>query len=235
MIRVKSLMQNANPSSETKAAEELPARASDELTRLVGPAPATPPSTPGRRPSRRGPVMVAAIACGAAVAFGVFLASGGDGPASGPTTAASSGPGTEEGGQSAADEPYFATARELEDAADLVVLARVGSSGLDEANTSSPEAVATAEVLATAKGSATDRPGKSIKIAYTVPGTGPETAELSAGATYVFFLERQDNGQLTLVSTTQGFYSVEGSRAVPGPDNDVLMSALVHQALGLSG
>ena len=66
-MREKPLIKNANPVPDP-AHEGLSERAAEELAALVGPGGATPTAAP-RRSSRRGFVL-AAVACGAAVAIG---------------------------------------------------------------------------------------------------------------------------------------------------------------------
>lgn len=115
------------------------------------------------------------------------------------------------GGGPMADEPYFRTTAELESASVLIVRARLGA-GHEETSDGLTETVATAEVLATAKG--TSPTGGRIELAYTTPGSGPETADLAAGKEYVLLLDELDGGRFTPVNTTQGVYGVDGGHAV---------------------
>ena len=213
-MRVKPLIKNANP-VPGPAHEGLSERAAEELAALVGPGGATPTAAP-RRPSRRGFVM-AAVACGAAVAIGVFSLR------SDPAGPPDAGPGV------MVDEPSYGSTARLEGAADLIVRARLGA-GHEETVDDVPTTVATAKVLATAKG---EPAGDAIAVAYTTPGSGPETAGLGAGKEYVLLLERGDGGRYFLVNTTQGWYAVEGGAAVAGKDNDVALSPGVRKALRL--
>ncbi|WP_228386928.1 hypothetical protein [Streptomyces katsurahamanus] len=129
------------------------------------------------------------------------------------------------------DEFSYPTTAELEGAADLIVRARPGEGretdldGYAASTTLTP-----AKVLATAKGEVA---GKSIQIAHTTPGSGPETTALTKSKEYVLLLDRQDDGRYTLVNTTQGAYEVTRGRAVAGEDNDVPLSRDVANALGL--
>ncbi|MGR3937854.1 hypothetical protein [Streptomyces sp. BRA346] len=129
-----------------------------------------------------------------------------------------------------ADEPYFDSTARLESAANVIVRARLGAAG-EEAVEDVRTTVATAKVVATAKGRTS---GDSIQVAYTTPGSGPETAGLTAGKEYVLLLERGEGGRYVLVNTTQGWYAVDDGAAVPGKDNDVALSAGVRKALRLA-
>lgn len=219
MINVKSLVTRANPVPE---ADGLSARAREELAALTGTGPAAGrPAPVRRRPrplSRRG-ALVGALACVAAVvvAGAAFFAL--DGP---------QGPG---GGGQVADEPYFATAAELEGATDLIVRARLGE-GHEETVDGIRETVATARVTATAKGSAPA--GGTVEVAYTTPGFAAETADLVEGHEYVMLLGATDGGRFTLVNTVQGAYRVEGGRPVPSDANEVALSPEVVTSLGLA-
>ncbi|KOV89515.1 LigA protein [Streptomyces sp. NRRL B-3648] len=233
LMRVKPLITNANPVPDA-AHGTLSARAADELATLVGPDGTPPPAAPRRSP-RRGYLM-AAVACGAAVAVGAvtLLSLPGDpaGP-SGHQAARSSGPaGAGEGtdGGLSADEPYFGSTAELERAAHVIVRARLGS-GHEETGGGVRTTVATAKVVATAKG---ETPGDAIRVSYTTPGSGPETAGLSAGKEYVLLLDKGEGGDYVLVNTTQGWYEVEGGAAVAAKDNGVALSPAVRKALRLA-
>ncbi|MGA6171783.1 hypothetical protein ACPEIF_16240 [Streptomyces sp. NPDC012600] len=216
MMRVKSLIRAANPLPAPKTEQKgdgLSDRARAELAALVE-AP-TPPAAPRRLP-RRG-LLVAAGACtAAAVVVGV-------------AAAVLSGQYEPSGGVMA-DEPFYSSAAELEEAADLIVLARLGA-GREETVDGIDRTTATAAVAATAKGA---DPGRTVEVSYTTPGSGPETADLTEGKEYVLLLDAQDDGRFTLVNTTQGVYGVNGGRAVAGPDNDVVLSAGVLKALRLT-
>lgn len=216
-MRVKPLIKNANP-VPGPAHEGLSERAAEELAALVGPGGATPAAAP-RRSSRRGFVM-AAVACGAAVAIGGVTLVGLRSDPAGPPDA---GPGV------MVDEPSYGSTARLEGAADLIVRARLGA-GHEETVDDVRTTVATAKVLATAKG---ETAGAAIQVAYTTPGSGPETAGLGVGKEYVLLLERGDGGRYFLVNTTQGWYAVEGGAAVAGKDNDVALSPGVRKALRL--
>ncbi|MFT9669180.1 hypothetical protein ACMZ5F_22860 [Streptomyces rhizosphaericola] len=217
MMRVKSLVGAANPVPAPEREQQpdgLSARALTELAALVGTP--TPSAAPRRTPRRR--LLIAAGACtvaAAAVAVGV--------------TAVLSGL-EEPGGGPLADEPFYASTAELEEEADLIVLARLGA-GREETADDSDRTVATAVVAATAKGA---DPGRTVEVSYTTPGSGPETADLTEGKEYVLLLDAQDDGRFTLVNTTQGVYEVNGGRAVAGADNDVTLSTGVLKALRLT-
>ncbi|MET9057570.1 hypothetical protein [Streptomyces antibioticus] len=232
-MREKSLIKNANPVPDT-ADEGLSARAADELATLIG-SPGATFSAVARRPARRG-LLVAAVACGAAVVIGVgtLFALQGDpaGPSSNAAVPSSSRaePGESDGGGIITDEPYYDSTAKLEGAASLIVRARLGA-GHEESVDGVSTTVATAQVTATAKG---ETPGDSIRVSYTTPGTGPETAGLSAGKEYVLLLAGSEDGNYFLVNTTQGWYTVEDGTAVAGADNGVALSPAVRKALGLS-
>ncbi|WP_329366992.1 hypothetical protein [Streptomyces sp. NBC_01483] len=233
MINVKSLVQHVDPVPDPPT-NAMSARARDELAELIGSdligselirsdlvgAVETKRRGSARRPSRRG-VLVAAVACtAAAVVAGVavFALDDPKEPGGG-------------GGGPMADEPYFKTAAELESASVLIVRARLGA-GHEETSDGLTETVATAQVLATAKGASPT--GGRIELAYTTPGSGPETADLAAGKEYVLLLDELDGGRFTPVNTTQGVYGVDGGHAVAGADNDVTLSAGVIKALKLT-
>nr|WP_236070548.1 hypothetical protein [Streptomyces polyasparticus] len=212
-MRVKSLIRNANP--VPPPAGPLSDRAARELAALVG-----PDTAPARRAPARGPRLALAVSAAAAViAAALFFGlRGGDGPGEG-------GPG---GGGVMADEPYYGTTAELERAADVVLRVRLGAGRpVDDATT-----VAPARVLATGKGRAPDSP---IEVAYSTPGTGPETAPLTAGEEYVLLLSLGEDGRYYLVSSVQGWYEVDGGRTVGDEDNAVRLSPGVREALGLAG
>ncbi|KNE84099.1 MULTISPECIES: hypothetical protein [Streptomyces] len=214
MIRVKSLMRQVNPVPPETAAGLAPRGAAGAGV------PGTGEGLPGRarRPRRRG-LLVAALAAGAAVvaaavAVPVLWENGTDGP---------------EG--LLADEPYYATTGELEGAADLIVRARLDSAR-ETQEQGFPATVATADIAATAKGRA---PGRTVRISYTRPDSGPEAPDLAVGRSYVLLLERQDDGLYTPVNSTQGSYRVTAQRAQAGADNDVALSEATLTALGLTG
>ncbi|SMF85705.1 hypothetical protein [Streptomyces sp. Amel2xC10] len=231
-MREKSLIKNANPVPDT-ADKGLSPRAADELATLIG-SPEATFSTVARRPARRG-LFVAAVACAAAVVIGGGLfALQGDpaGPNSDAAVPSSSRaePGQSDGGGTITDEPYYDSTAELEGAASLIVRARLGA-GHEKSADGVSTTVATAQVTAIAKG---ETPGDSIRVSYTTPGTGPETAGLSAGKEYVLLLAGSEDGSYFLVNTTQGWYTVEDGTAVAGRDNGVALSPAVRKALGLS-
>ena len=210
-VRVKSLVQGVNPVPDATV-DGLSASAREEL---VGPAGAVRT----QRPSRRG-ILVSAIACTAAavVATVAVLALNGS---------------KEPGGSDIpmADEPYYRTTAALEDASVLIVRARLGV-GHEETTDGLTETVATAQVLATAKGASPA--GGRIELAYTTPGSGPETADLAAGKEYVLLLDTLDGNHFTPVNTTQGVYGVEDGHTVAGHDNDVPLSRGVLKALRMT-
>ncbi|MFK4144586.1 hypothetical protein [Streptomyces sp. NPDC004065] len=225
-MRVKSLVRNANPVPEATH-EGLSARAAGELAALVGSESAVPAAAPRRAP-RRG-LLVAAVACAAALAVGgVSLLALHD--SGGPGSHQAGGPGTGPGGNAMADEPYYGRTAALEGAANVIVRARIGSGrqvSLEGVDTT----VASAKVVATAKGAPS---GESIEVAYTTPGSGPETTRFTAGHEYVLLLDRGPGGRYVLVNTTQGWYEVRGGAAVAGKDNHVGLSPAVREALGLA-
>jgi len=214
---VKSLVQQVNP-VPVAMTDGLSARAAEELADLVGPVEAQR-RAPAPRSSRRG-FLVAAVACTAAAVVATVAVFALNDPKE---------PG-EGGGDPMADEPYFGTTAELEGASVLIVRARLGA-GHEETTDGLTETVATAQVLATAKGAFPT--GTRIELAYTTPGSGPETADLAAGKEYVLLLDELDGNRFTPVNTTQGVYGVEDGHAVAGDDNDVTLSAGVLKALRL--
>ncbi|MEV7870059.1 hypothetical protein AB0P17_29115 [Streptomyces sp. NPDC088124] len=227
-MRVKTLIKNVNPVPRP-GSEGLSARATGELAALIGSVDGAADGAAGtvatgaRRAPRRS-FLMAAVACGAAAVIGgvsLFLLQ--SDPA---------GPGGGTGGGTLADEPYFETTAQLEGVANVIVRAKLGA-GREENADDISTTVATAEVVATAKGTT---PGGSIEVAYTTPGSGPETAGLTAGKEYVLLLEESDGGRYILVNTTQGWYGVggDGRRAVAGSDNDVSLSPGVLKALRLT-
>ncbi|QTD96818.1 hypothetical protein [Streptomyces cyanogenus] len=232
-MRVKPLITNANPVPDTTH-ETLSARAADELATLVGPDGTPPPAAPRRAP-RRGSLMTA-MACVATVAIGavtVFsLQSDPAGPGGHQAGRSSEPAGAGEGtdGGISADEPYFDSTAKLEGAATVIVRARLGS-GHEETGDGVRTTVATAKVVATAKG---ETPGDAIRLSYTTPGSGPETASLTAGKEYVLLLDKGEGGSYVLVNTTQGWYEVEGGAAVAAKDNGVALSPGVRKALRLA-
>ncbi|GAA2194400.1 hypothetical protein [Streptomyces bangladeshensis] len=232
-MRVKSLIKNANPVPHT-APEPLSARAADELSSLVGSDHVTSPA-PARRAPRRG-FLVAAVACGAAAAVAgvTFFGLQGDPAGAGGDRAGarsgSAGPAEGTGGGLTADEPHFAGTAALEGAADVIVRARLGA-GQQGSGDDAGTTVATAKVLATAKGRT---PGDAIQVSYTTPGSGPETAGLTAGKEYVLLLDKGEGGRYVLVNTTQGWYEVEDGTAVAAQGNRVALSPRVREALRLA-
>lgn len=231
-MRVKGLIQSVNP-VPPNAGRELSARAEGELAALVGPQGAETSgsvvsATGARRTDRRG-LLLAVVACGAVLAVGgAFLGLHGGSPA-GSGSHQAGGPGAGPAGSAVADEPSYGSTAELEDAANLIVRARVGD-GRQESVEGVDTTVATAKVLATAKGAA---PGDSLEVAYTTPGSGPETTSFTAGKEYVLLLDNGPGGRFVLVNTTQGWYEVRGDAPVAGKDNRVGLSAGVRDALGL--
>ncbi|MEU1278588.1 hypothetical protein [Streptomyces sp. NPDC005805] len=223
--RTAEMIRQADPLAAAPAEPGLSPRALRELSALTGespPAPtvAAPPSVRSTapaapRPRRRLGLLVGALAGAAAVAAVAVSVLSGQGESSGGLVA---------------DEPHYASAAELENAADLIVRAKLGS-GEERTVDDVTSTEAPAEVLATAKGAA---PGRTVTVRYTPPGDGgPETADLAAGNEYVLLLERQDDGRFTLVNTIQGAYGVAGARAVPTEGNEVELSPAVLRGLGL--
>ncbi|ADI06967.1 hypothetical protein SBI_03846 [Streptomyces bingchenggensis BCW-1] len=205
MIRVKSLMQQANPVPET--APEEPARPSER-----------------RRMRRRGLVLsgsVAALAVAVAAVVTLVTVFGSPGGGSGGRPAE----------PPAADEPYYVTTGDLERHADVVVRARVvATRETDEDGFA--ETIATVSVVATGKGKP---PGRTIHASYPSPGAAlPSGPELTVRHEYVLLLARMDDGKYVLVNTTQGYYGIEAGHAKAGPDNDVALSDGVLKALGLT-
>ena len=129
------------------------------------------------------------------------------------------------------DEPCFDSTARLEGAAEVIVRVRLGA-GREETAEGVRTMVATARVVATAKGG--PAPGDTVRLSYTPPGSGPETAPLTAGKEYVLLLERGEDGTHFLVNTTQGWYAVEDGRALAGRHNRVALSPGVREAVRLT-
>ncbi|MCK8433648.1 hypothetical protein G3I77_11545 [Streptomyces sp. D2-8] len=213
MNRTKSLIKHADPVPGSFAGEAS-LRAVEQLTGRAAGAP------PQRRSAwrRRGLLVAAGLAAAGAGVVAVVVALNGS-------------PGSP-GGSGMADEIQYSTTPELEDAAQLIVRARLGA-GREETTDGYSKTIAEAGVVATAKGRA---PGGSIEVSYTTPGSGPETAALAEGREYVFLLEKEEDGDgYFLVNSTQGAYGIEADRPVAGPANDVALSAGVLKALRLTG
>ncbi|MDW6059962.1 hypothetical protein SAZ11_20595 [Streptomyces sp. FXJ1.4098] len=205
MIRVKSLMQQANPVQES--APEEPARPSGR-----------------QRARRRGLVLsgaVAALAVAVAVVVTLVTVYGSQGGGSGGRPAE----------PPAADEPYYMTTGDLERHADVVVRARVDATRETDED-GDRETTATVSVLATGKGRS---PGRTLHVSYTTPGTVlPSGPELTVRHEYVLLLERMGGGRYVMVNTTQGSYGIEAGHAKAGPHNRVALSDGVLEALGLT-
>ncbi|MGY0058464.1 hypothetical protein ACWY4P_18250 [Streptomyces sp. LZ34] len=204
MIRVKDLMQQANPVPEAVPGES-----------------AEPPRKPLRR---RGPVLggvVAVLAAAVVTVIAVFAVFGTQGGSSGDPAAK----------PPVADEPYYRTTGDLERSADLIVRARLDATRETDED-GIPETVATVSVVATSKGKPPGRtiqvsyisPGAAL----------PAGPELTVRHEYVLLLERMDDGRYALVNTAQGSYGTESGHAEAGPDNDVALSDGVLKALGLT-
>ena len=223
MVDVRRLMTNANPVPE-RPDPDLSARARAELTALVGPeppgagkAPATGPAAgPTTRPAiRTWRRLVPAIAVAVVVvAVGVVVALRTLGAGPPPT----------------ADEPFYESTQALETKADMIVRGRLESTR-EQTDNGFPETVATVAVLRVAKGDNVTA-GQRIEVAYTTPGSGPETPTgLVPGGEYVLLLVRSAGAPANLVNTTQGYYPVSGDRATPAPGNPVPLSDGVKKAL----
>ncbi|MFI0729737.1 hypothetical protein ACH4S9_11985 [Streptomyces sp. NPDC021225] len=204
MIRVKSLMQQANP-----VPEAVPEAAPEEAAEPSGWAP------------RRRVLVLGGLAAALAViitSIAVLGSRGGgsDDPARPPV---------------AADEPYYRTTGDLERSADVIVRARVAATRETDEDGFS-ETIATVRVVATGKGKPPGRtiqvsypsPGAAL----------PSGPELTPRHEYVLLLERMDDGKYALVNTTQGYYGIEAGHTEAGPDNDVALSEGVLKALGLA-
>ncbi|OMI40299.1 hypothetical protein [Streptomyces sparsogenes] len=207
MIRVKSLIQQANP---------VPDPASD-------PAQHTTPATPGapaRWRARRAGLALGGLAALAAavVAVPAVFGPGGEGSGGDPAP------------PPAADEPYYTTTADLERSADLIVRARLDATRETEED-GIQETVATVSVAATARG---ETPDRTLQVSYPAPGSGqPDGPGLTVSHEYVLLLDRTDDGGYTLVNTDQGYYGIDAGHAEAGPDNDVALSGGVLAALGL--
>jgi hypothetical protein len=128
------------------------------------------------------------------------------------------------------DEPYFASTEALEARADAIVRGTITQAAEEESN-GYPETIATVAVRSVAKGSPVPR--QSLQISYTTPGSGPESASLKVRGEYVFLLELGPDGMAYLVSSTQGWFRVDGAKVVAAPDNDIDLSPAVRGLLGL--
>jgi hypothetical protein len=206
MVDVRRLMTSANPVPD-RPDTDLSARARAELAALVGSA------TPAAR-NRRRLVPVVAVAVVVVVAVGVVVAL---------RTLGGSAPPT-------ADEPFYDSTQALEASADMIIRGRLESTR-EQTDNGFPETVAAVTVERVAKGNGLSA-GQHIEIAYTTPGSGPETpAGLAPGGEYVLLLVRSTDAPASLVNTTQGYYAVSGGRATPAKGNSVPLSAGVRKAL----
>ncbi|MEO3744424.1 hypothetical protein [Plantactinospora sp. B5E13] len=136
-------------------------------------------------------------------------------------------------GSSSADEPYYNSTVDLEGSADLIVRGGFVDSR-EHSDRGWPEVTATLRVDAVAKGEVSV--GDTVEVSYARPGSGPDAPDGldPDGGEYVFLLVVWPEGGSSLVNTTQGFYRIEGGRAVAGEDNPVPLSSTVRQQLGLS-
>ncbi|MFF8956826.1 hypothetical protein [Streptomyces sp. NPDC014894] len=237
MKRVKPLIQQANPAPEP-VFRESPESLREGLASVVGPEAAAASAVPDppavrRVPPRRRGMLVTGLALGAAAAVAaVTVVALDDGAAEKPrVTVADPGGEVKEPPAGLADEPFYDSTAQLEDAADVIVRARAGKGDATDAQ-GPPISLTASWVLATGKGKVD---GNALTIAHTTPGTGPETTDLKAGKEYVLLLDRQDDGRYTLVSSTQGVYAVGSGRAEAAGDNPVRLSDGVLKALGLKG
>ncbi|WP_034624768.1 hypothetical protein [Cellulomonas cellasea] len=222
-MSVRRTIMRANPIPEQDP-HVLGARAQGELAGLVGEPGAAPSRADGRgagapagRPRRVPRLALVAVAGVAAVLVGVAavaLLGGGAAP------------------PSSADEPFYATTAELEASADLVVRGTLGA-GSQDTDAGYPQTRADVAVTHVARGDAAT--GDTVTVAYTTPGSGPETATgLVEGREYVLLLSVAEDGTGYLVSSVQGYYAVEdGGRLVAAPGNDVTLSPATTAALGL--
>jgi hypothetical protein len=221
MRKTRKLLMEANPVPE-RGTDELSERAQRELADLTGVPAGSPPiehpakSThirPGRRRWVPAVAAVAVVLIGLGVGTVVLLNRDGPPP-------------------STSDEPYFSSTETLEGRADAIVRGTITQATDDDRN-GSPETVATVDVRSVAKGSPV--PGQPLRISYTTPGSGPESAGLKVHGEYVLLLELDPSGPAHLVNSTQGWFRVDGGKAVAAPDNDVYLSPAVLTSLGLSG
>lgn len=121
----------------------------------------------------------------------------------------------------AGDEAYWADARSLEEAADVVVRAAVvGTSGDD------PAGVDTRVDVVASVGTA---PADQIVVAHPTAASQPGV-DLTDGAEYVLVLDRVDDGTYVLVSVSQGVIPVSGG-TVPA---DALVTDETVGRLGLA-
>ena len=131
---------------------------------------------------------------------------------------------------SAADEPFYATAMELEARADVLVRGTVLTTQ-DTRDDGYPQTIGTVEVAAVAAGDV--EPGGEITASWVTPGaTALSAAGPQVGGEYVLLLEDVE-GELVLVSQGQGWYAVSDGRAVPAEDNRVTLTAGTLSRLGL--
>jgi hypothetical protein len=221
MRKIRKLLMEANPVPERRT-DELTERAQRELADLTGSsAPPGPPQnghpTQSRHPwqSRRRwvPAVAAAAVVLAGLGVGAAVLLNQDGPP-----------------PSSSDEPYYSSTEALEGRADAIVRGTITQATDDDRN-GYPETVATVDVRSVAKGS--PLPGQPLRISYTTPGSGPESADLKVRGEYVFLLELDPAGPAHLVNSTQGWFRVDGGKAVAAPDNDVYLSPAVLKSLGL--
>ena len=214
MSHVEQLLRAANPVPEDRTTA-LSARARAELDALVPGAP-----TAARRRNRPRALVLtgaAALVVGAVVVGALVVA-----------PALTGGPPS----SGTADEPFYGTTAELEGRAELIVRGTV-TSAIDDQDAGYPRTVATVDVTAVAKGDVAA--GSSMQVAYTTPGSGPESPEgLAVGGEYVLLLETIPGEPAVLVNTTQGYFTVTDGRAVPTDQNTVALEPATLAALGLS-
>jgi hypothetical protein len=208
MRTTKKLLMEANPVPEHRTGE-LSERAKRELTDLTG---TSAPAAPQPLPSRRRVQLLAAaamvvIVAGLGVGAAVILQQDGAPPSS-------------------SDEPYFSSTKVLEDRADAIVRGTI-----TQATDNDGDTVAMVDVRSVAKGSPV--PGQPLQISYTTPGSGPESANLKVRGEYVFLLKIGSAGPAYLVNTTQGWFRVNGEKAIAGSHNDVDLSPAVLKSLDL--
>lgn len=131
-----------------------------------------------------------------------------------------------------ADYPSYGTTAELEASADLVVRGTFTELA-DDDTAGFRRTVAVIDVAATAQGDAA--PGSELEIAYT-RCDDVEQLGIEVGDEFVLLLaDPGDDAPATPVNIDQGFYRVEGDRAVASPDNAIELEPGTLRVLGLSG
>lgn len=211
-MRADRAMRATNPVPEERGGP-LTDRAVRELRALVGDAPPGASPAPRRAAARR-PRLALAVGAVGVVALGAAVVA-----ALLPDPA-----------PPAADEPFYASGSELESRADVIVRGTVVTTQETQRD-GYPQTVGTLDVVAVAAGDVA--PGDRLSASWVTPGaTALSDDAPQVGGEYVLLLVDVD-GELVLVSQTQGWYTVSDAAAVPGEGNPVALTGPTLTDLGL--